>query len=63
LSKYNKTVKFERIKDLGNQCGIDTTEFEKKLRGEDDETIQELMKEIQDEIKSHNYNKTALKLK
>lgn len=43
LEKFNKSVKFKRIKELGSQYGIDIKEIEKKLRGEDDETVRELL--------------------
>ena len=46
LKKYDKTVKFKRIRQLGSEYGIDTKEIEKKLRGEDDDTQRELVKEI-----------------
>ena len=46
LKKYSQTVKFKRIKKLGSEQGINTLDIEKKLRGEDDETQRELVKEI-----------------
>ena len=43
LKQYDQTVKFRRIREQGLNIGVDTIEIEKKLRGEDDQSIREVL--------------------
>ena len=40
---------------MGKSLKIDVEEIEKKLKGEDDETVREILKEIQEEKKGHQF--------
>jgi hypothetical protein len=51
LKKYDQTVKFRHAKALGPGIGVDTEEIEKTLRGEDDQSIREVLKDLQEEKK------------
>ena len=42
---------YKKIKQQGQEIGIDTKEIEKKLLGLDDQTIREILKEIKEEKK------------
>lgn len=55
LKKYEQTVRFNRVKDQGLKIGVDTIEIEKQLRGEDDQTIREVLKDIQAEKKGQQF--------
>ena len=50
--KHANKIMFERIKKQGAIMGVDTEDIEKKLRGEDDETMKRTQKEMQPGSKS-----------
>jgi hypothetical protein len=51
LKKYVKTVKFRHAKALSPGIGVDTEEIEMVLRGEDDQSIREVLKDLKEEKK------------
>lgn len=42
---------FKRVKQTGGDFGVNVEEWEKKLRGEDDETIKQILDEYLEEKK------------
>ena len=48
---FENKVTFDRVKREGAEMGVDTAEIEKRLRGEDDETLRAVLKERLEEVK------------
>ena len=48
---FENRVIYDRIKREGAEMGVDTSEIERKLRGEDDETLRAVLKERLEETK------------
>ena len=48
---FENRMIYDRIKREGAEMGVDTSEIERKLRGEDDETLRAALKEKMEEAK------------
>lgn len=48
---YNKISAFNKAKEQGPGVHVDTTEYEKILRGEDEQTVRAVLQEIKEEKK------------
>lgn len=55
IKEFNMQTKFGRVSTQGKGYGIDTELIEKILRGEDDDTIREILAEVLEEKKGQQF--------
>lgn len=55
LLHFDMTVRLRKIKAQGPLVGVDTNLLEKQILGEDDDAIREVLQEMKDEKKGHQF--------